>query len=101
MSYLVPSTSLQSTERCEAHPRRYVFRCHAHQLVITWPTGNSLHIASIDILDDDSLLNIFYLYRPFLLGEDENEEARLMGGEEVEGWDRGHWWFKLSYVCQR
>ena len=33
-----------------------------------------------NILDDDSLLNTFYLYRPFLLGEDQDEDARLMGG---------------------
>jgi hypothetical protein len=99
MSYLVPSTSLQSTERCESQRRRYAFRCHAYQLVVTWPTGNSPHTPSIDILDDDSLLNIFYLYRPFLFGEDEDDEIRLFGGEE--GWGRGHWWFKLSHVCRR
>jgi hypothetical protein len=74
MSYLESSTSLQSTEECESQRRRYAFRCHAHQLVVTWPAGNSSHTAPIDILDDDSLLNIFYLYRPFLLGEDEDDE---------------------------
>jgi hypothetical protein len=67
--------------------------------MVTWPTGNSPHTASIDILDDDSLLNIFYLYRPFLLGEDEGGETRLLQGDE--GWGRGQWWFKLSHVCQR
>jgi hypothetical protein len=46
--------------------------------------GNSPHSAPIHILDDDSLLHIFYLYRPFLLGEDEDENARLYGG-------RGNW----------
>jgi hypothetical protein len=66
---------------------------------MAWHTGNSPHTASIDILDDDSLLNIFYLYRPFLLGEDDDDEARLFGGNE--GWVRGHWWFKLSHVCPR
>ena len=33
--------------------------------------NNSLHTVLIHILDDDSLLNVFYLYRPFFLGEDE------------------------------
>ena len=62
--------------------------------------GNSPLIASIHILDDDSLLNVFYLYRPFLLGEDDEDEGiRLIGGKE--GWVRGRWWYKLSHVCQR
>ena len=61
---------------------------------------NSAFIASIHILDDDSLLNVFYLYQPFLLGEDDdNEDNRLFGGNE--GWDRGRWWYKLAHVCQR
>ena len=55
--------------------------------------------ASIHILDDDSLLNVFYLYRPFLLGEDEDEDDRLAGGRG--GWVRGRWWYNLSHVCQR
>ena len=62
--------------------------------------GNSSLTASIHILDDDSLLNVFHLYRPFLLGEDEDEDDdRLVGGDK--GWDRGRWWHKLSHVCQR
>jgi hypothetical protein len=61
--------------------------------------GISSLIPSIHILDDDSLLNVFDLYRPFLLGEDEAESTRLVGGEE--SWDRGLWWYKLSHVCQR
>ena len=44
--------------------------------------GNRPHTTSIHILDNDSLLNIFYLYRPFLLGEDQPGPA-LSGGEEV------------------
>jgi hypothetical protein len=60
---------------------------------------NSPRPASIHILDDDSLLHVFYLYRPFLLGEDENDDDRLWGG--IKGWDRGRWWYKLAHVCQR
>jgi hypothetical protein len=61
---------------------------------------NSPLIASIHILDDYSLLNVFYLYRPFLLGEDEdNENNRLFGGNG--GWERGRWWYKLAHVCRR
>jgi hypothetical protein len=65
---------------------------------MAYPMSNSPHTASIDILDDDSLLNIFYLYRPLPSGEGD-DEARLFGGDE--GWDDGHWWYKLVHVCQR
>ena len=61
--------------------------------------GNSPHIASIHILDDDSLLNIFLLYRPFFLGEGENDYQRLYGGDEP--WGQGRWWYTLAHVCQR
>jgi len=61
--------------------------------------GNSPRTPSIHILDDDSLLHVFYLYRPFLLGEDEGDVGRLFGG--WERWARGRWWYKLSHVCQR
>jgi hypothetical protein len=61
--------------------------------------GNSPHTTPIHILDDDSLLRVFYLYRPFLLGEDEDENARLYGG--TWDWVRGRWWYRLAHVCQR
>ena len=63
--------------------------------------GNSPRIASIHILDNDSLLNIFYLYRPFFLGEDENNYSiyRFRGGRVR--WDQGRWWYRLAHVCQR
>ncbi|KAF8493696.1 hypothetical protein F5888DRAFT_1908565 [Russula emetica] len=59
----------------------------------------SPHIVSIHILDDDSLLHIFYLYRPSFLGEDEVDFDRLTGGRE--GWHRGRWWYQLTHVCRR
>ena len=61
--------------------------------------GISSHTTSIHILDDDSLLNVFNFYRPFLLGEDEHDDARLTGGKAR--WVRGRWWYKLAHVCQR
>ena len=57
--------------------------------------GNS---PSIHILDDDSLLNIFYLYRPFLLGEDQDVNVRFQGGAQ---WVGECWWYRLAQVCQR
>ena len=52
----------------------------------------------IDILDDDSLLHVFSLYRPVLLDEDDTQSSSvLLGGE----WDRERWWYKLVHVCRR
>ena len=53
-------------------------------------------MTSIHILDDYSLLNIFYLYRPFILGEDIN--IRFAGGED---WVGERWWYRIAHVCQR
>ena len=105
MSYLAPSTSsLRSTEIIdqeamsgESQRQRYAsFTCYTYCL--TW-IGNSPHTASIHILDDDSLLNVFYLYRPFLLGEDHDDNSRLIGGERQ--WVGERWWYKLAHVCRR
>ena len=60
---------------------------------------NSPRIVSIHILDDDSLLHVFYHYRPFLLGEDKKVQVRLWGGNVR--WDGGRWWYKLAHVCKR
>jgi hypothetical protein len=61
--------------------------------------GNRPCTASIQILDDDSLLHVFYLYRPFLLGEDEDDNDRMIGG--LGSWIRGRWWYTLAHVCRR
>jgi len=54
--------------------------------------SNSPPTASIHVLDDDSLLHVFFVYRPFLSGEDQDENARLWGGRA--NWARGRWWHK-------
>jgi hypothetical protein len=61
--------------------------------------GQSPYIATIHILDDDSLVNLFHLYRPFFLGQDEDGPNTLRGGREL--WHRGRWWYRLAHVCQR
>ena len=61
--------------------------------------GNSPHAVSIHILDDDSLLNVFNLYRPFSLGEEDDNDAYLLGGKG--GWVHGRWWYGLTHVCRR
>ena len=61
--------------------------------------GNSTPTAPVHMLDYDSLLNVFYLYRPFLLGEDgDDDDDVIFGGQK---WDRGRWWYKPAQVCQR
>ena len=68
-------------------------------LTCLWLMGNSSHIVPIHILDDDSLLNIFLLFRPFFLGEGEDDNERFYGGNKL--WDQGRWWYRLTHVCQR
>ena len=72
-------------------------------LVILFGKGvnesSSPHTASIHILDDDSLLNVFHFYRPSLWGEDQDDDSRLIGG--YAGWNRGRWWYRLAHVCRR
>ena len=67
---------------------------------LTHSTGSSSHTASIHILDDDSLLNVFYLFRPGIFDDDDDDDdyARQMGGK---AWAREKWWYKLTHVCQR
>ena len=61
--------------------------------------GNSPSTTSMHILDDDSLLNIFYLYRPSLPGEeDQGINIRFDGGAK---WVGERWWYRLAHVCQR
>ena len=61
--------------------------------------GSSPHPAPIHILDDDSLIHVFCLYQPFISGEDEDDIARLLGGEGE--WVHARWWYNLAHVCQR
>ena len=52
----------------------------------------------IHILDDDSLLCIFYLCRPVILEEDEVNDTKILQGGD---WDRERWWYKIVQVCRR
>ena len=59
----------------------------------------------IDILDDDSLLTIFYHCRPDFSeedgidtgGVDSRIDIRVPGGK----WERERWWYKPTQVCRR
>lgn len=50
---------------------------------------------SIHILDDDSLLNLFSLFRPSLF--EGNQDDSVPRGN----WLRERWWYKLVHVCKR
>jgi hypothetical protein len=51
----------------------------------------------IYILDDDSLLRIFYLCRPVLLDENEVDDTHILQGGE---WHHERWWHNLAHVCR-
>ena len=55
------------------------------------------HSAPIYVLDDDSLLNVFHLYRPALLDGDEDVNDSIILGKK---WHRERWWYKLAHVCR-
>lgn len=66
---------------------------YAHQLVSKLCGSDSRYI---HVLDDDSLLNIFYLYRLDVFDEGEaNNELILHGGR----WSQERWWYKIAQVC--
>ena len=60
--------------------------------------GNKPRTPSIHILDDNSLLHLFYLYRSLLLGEDDGGDRFKKG---IRPWVFESWWYKLAHVCQR
>ena len=70
----------------------------SYQLIKPRLTSNRSPSALIHILDNDSLLNIFYLYRPVILDESEADDAQILSGGE---WDRERWWYRLVQVCRR
>ena len=58
--------------------------------------GSPYARASIHILDNDSLLNMFYIYRLTIL--DGDVTVVLRKGRQ---WAGEKWWYKLAHVCQR
>ena len=58
--------------------------------------GTNRRRTYIDLLDDDSLLYIFYRYRP-VVSEEGGDHDELEGG----GWKREYWWYLLTWVCRR
>jgi hypothetical protein len=50
---------------------------------------------TIQILNDDSLLNVFYFCRSSVFEEDED------GVVQLADWDSERWWYKFVQVCRR
>ena len=63
----------------------------------TWQTGNKQSGTLIHILDDNSLLGIFYFCWPLILDENEASNDENLGGQ----WNRERWWYRLVHVCRR
>ncbi|KAF8489514.1 hypothetical protein F5888DRAFT_1160219 [Russula emetica] len=91
MSYIAPyhTSSLQSTERTDqgAISGESQWQRPHHDTV------------SIHILDNDSLLNVFRLYRRLNFGENENDVSVYFGGKG--GWVDERWWYQLAHICRR
>ena len=70
-----------------------------YRLSETRPTRNRSSRTLIHLLDDDSLLIIFFFCRPVILDESEVYDTYQLaeGGE----WNRERWWHRLIQVCRR
>ncbi len=67
-------------------------------LVKHGPTGDRSPSTLIHILDDDSLLNVFFFCRPVILDESMADPRQILGGGE---WHRERWWYRVVQVCHR
>src|SRR5260221_8020043 len=91
-----PTSRLQMSEESQCVEYVSLFCCVDLPLKLTCdrPCRTSIHI-----LDDNSLLNIFSLYRQLLLDDLKLESQLVVFGGY--GWEREHWWCKLVHVCRR
>ena len=81
---------IQGAVRGRFQLSRYAsFSCYAYWLVSNM--GNSRRTALIRVLDDNSLLHVFYLCRPFFRHEDDTADWTY----------NGRWWYALAHVCGR
>ena len=56
----------------------------------------------IHILDDYSLLNIFFLTRPAILDDSEVDNSQFLEDGKFDGeWNLERWWYRLVQVCRR
>jgi hypothetical protein len=81
---------------CVSLYRRYAALAILGDFLNNEPTSNKSH-TSIHILDDDALLNVFYLYG-LDVWDAENDDDFSVGKFH---WKGAHWWYKLAHVCRR
>jgi hypothetical protein len=62
--------------------------------------GDRSHSSFINIIDNDSLLNIFYLYRPVDSGDELSGDG-VGDVLQLGKWIHERWWYKLVHVCRR
>ena len=74
----------------------FFYYVHRHPLMAHARTNRRR--TCIDILDDNSLLNIFYHCRPPLLLEGGDVDGIGLWDER---WGYYYWWYKLARVCRR
>ena len=82
-----------------ARSRYALFFHYDHWHPLMTHGGANRRRTCIDVLDDDSLLNVFYHCRPpvFLDGRDASDDTGMWGGR----WEYEYWWYKLAWVCRR
>jgi hypothetical protein len=113
MPYLSsPNTYLQSSGRISRGAPSYRSNCWRYASFSFYPSQLASETRSpssdrniipgpIAILDDYSLLNVFYLYRLACLECNDDKaymSERISGGG---GWAREHWWCTLVRVCPK
>ena len=66
----------------------------------TWSAGNTgkSHSTFILILNDKTLLKIFYLCRLVVSDEDEVDDNHIL---ERTKWNGEQWWYNIAHVCRR
>jgi hypothetical protein len=80
--------------RRESQLQRYVFFPYTFQRYNNRPRACEPLSTTIQDLDNDSLLHVFYLFRPSLIEVDEL-------GTAIWKWGTQQWWYKLAQVCSR
>ena len=94
------SRNVPNDESQDPQDSRYAAALAVHHEFATQhdPCANRPHIPSIHILDDDSLLRVFFFCRLVLFAEDEVDYLFDLQREECA---HGRWWYKLIQVCRR
>ena len=93
---LSPRMSLPLSTAAFSRYAPFFYCVHWHPFITHGSTNRQP--MCIDILDDDSLLNVFYHCRPpVALVEADGDRINPFDGR----WECEYWWYKLAWVCRR